>query len=379
MSVRFDTWFFAAAAPPDAEPSVDGSECVDARWLRPADALAAHAAASSLLVFPTIKNLERLGETGSVAETLEAARRRPIVDDPAAGRHPRRRGRGAASRASPATTSRDRNPAGHGLVHEDDEAQRPDPRHRGRVRWGQLAAVAAASTLIGTDEADQLAGGETPDQIYGEGGNDTLTGAGSGDYLEAGSGDDTVDGGDGVDLLLGGTGNDRIDAGTGSDVVYAGAGEDLVLGGQGDDTLFGQSEPDRLFGGAGRDRIYASLGGDFVDAGSGADRISAEGGAATILAGGGDDIVTGSGGVIDVQGGGGRDRIRTGEANDRISGGGGSDSIDAGAGDDTMNALDGRRDRVNCGDGQDTAAVDPFDIVSGCEVTSRARAAARRR
>ena len=30
-------------------------------------------------MFPTIKNLERLGETGSVADTLEAARRRPIV------------------------------------------------------------------------------------------------------------------------------------------------------------------------------------------------------------------------------------------------------------------------------------------------------------
>ena len=79
MSVRFDTWFFAAAAPPEAEPSVDGSECVDARWVRPADALAAHARGELLLVFPTIKNLERLGETGSVAETLAAARERPVV------------------------------------------------------------------------------------------------------------------------------------------------------------------------------------------------------------------------------------------------------------------------------------------------------------
>jgi hypothetical protein len=79
VSVRFDTWFFAAGAPPDAEPSVDGSECVDARWLRPADALAAHTRGELLLVFPTIKNLERLGETSSVAETLDAARRVPIV------------------------------------------------------------------------------------------------------------------------------------------------------------------------------------------------------------------------------------------------------------------------------------------------------------
>src|SRR5918995_637836 len=79
VSVRFDTWFFAAAAPPEAEPTVDGRECVDARWIRPADALAAHARGDLLLVFTTIKNLERLGATGSVAETLAAARERPVV------------------------------------------------------------------------------------------------------------------------------------------------------------------------------------------------------------------------------------------------------------------------------------------------------------
>ncbi len=79
VSVRFDTWFFAAEAPPGAEPEVDGGECVDARWLRPTDALEASGRGELVLVFPTIKQLERLGETGSVAETLEAARRLPIV------------------------------------------------------------------------------------------------------------------------------------------------------------------------------------------------------------------------------------------------------------------------------------------------------------
>jgi 8-oxo-dGTP pyrophosphatase MutT (NUDIX family) len=79
VSVRFDTWFFAAAAPADAQPKVDGRECIAARWLRPADALAAHARGELPLVFPTIKKLERLSETESVAETLDAARRRPVV------------------------------------------------------------------------------------------------------------------------------------------------------------------------------------------------------------------------------------------------------------------------------------------------------------
>ena len=41
VTIRFDTVFFVAEAPPGAEPHVDGEECVDARWIRPGDALAA--------------------------------------------------------------------------------------------------------------------------------------------------------------------------------------------------------------------------------------------------------------------------------------------------------------------------------------------------
>ena len=78
VKVRFDTWFFAAQAPPDVEATPDGSECVDARWLRPAAALAAHAQDELALVFPTIKHLELLSENASVEETLAAARARPI-------------------------------------------------------------------------------------------------------------------------------------------------------------------------------------------------------------------------------------------------------------------------------------------------------------
>jgi 8-oxo-dGTP pyrophosphatase MutT (NUDIX family) len=76
--IRFDTWFFAAEAPNGAEARPDGGECVDARWLRPADALTAGTRGELLLVFPTIKHLELLAETGSVAETLNAARARPV-------------------------------------------------------------------------------------------------------------------------------------------------------------------------------------------------------------------------------------------------------------------------------------------------------------
>jgi 8-oxo-dGTP pyrophosphatase MutT (NUDIX family) len=79
VAVRFDTWFFVAEAPAGARAAADGGECVDARWLRPADALEAHERGELMLVFPTIKHLEALGEMGSVAEALESARAREVV------------------------------------------------------------------------------------------------------------------------------------------------------------------------------------------------------------------------------------------------------------------------------------------------------------
>ena len=77
--IRFDTWFFVAEAPPGAEATVDGDECVDARWLRPAAALQAHERDELMLVFPTIKHLEALAGMASVADTLEKARTREVV------------------------------------------------------------------------------------------------------------------------------------------------------------------------------------------------------------------------------------------------------------------------------------------------------------
>jgi 8-oxo-dGTP pyrophosphatase MutT (NUDIX family) len=78
MPIRFDTWFFAARAPDGVVARPDGGECVDARWLTPAAALAARAKDELALVFPTIKHLELLSETASVEETLAAARARPV-------------------------------------------------------------------------------------------------------------------------------------------------------------------------------------------------------------------------------------------------------------------------------------------------------------
>ena len=79
VKVRFDTHFFVARAPEAGEPEVDGSECVDFRWLRPQDALDAGAREELLLVFPTIKHLEQLAEHDSVADALQSARERKVL------------------------------------------------------------------------------------------------------------------------------------------------------------------------------------------------------------------------------------------------------------------------------------------------------------
>ena len=78
VSIRFDTFFFVAAAPPHAEPRVDGAECVGVQWIRPADALAAGERNELMLVFPTIKHLEQLAKLDSVEHALATARSRAV-------------------------------------------------------------------------------------------------------------------------------------------------------------------------------------------------------------------------------------------------------------------------------------------------------------
>jgi 8-oxo-dGTP pyrophosphatase MutT (NUDIX family) len=78
VSIRFDTWFYVTPAPPGAEPRVDGAECVDFRWIRPGEALAAGERGELMLVFPTIKHLEQLARLESVEHALTEARSRDV-------------------------------------------------------------------------------------------------------------------------------------------------------------------------------------------------------------------------------------------------------------------------------------------------------------
>lgn len=74
VKTRFDTWFFLTPAPDAATPRVDGSECVDWRWITPQGALDAYAADEMALVFPTIKHLEQLARFPSAEAVLAHAR-----------------------------------------------------------------------------------------------------------------------------------------------------------------------------------------------------------------------------------------------------------------------------------------------------------------
>jgi 8-oxo-dGTP pyrophosphatase MutT (NUDIX family) len=79
VTIRFDTHFFLAQAPPGQEPRPDGSEMVDLRWHTPDAALDAGRRGELELVFPTIKHLEQLAAFRSTDELLEWATGREVV------------------------------------------------------------------------------------------------------------------------------------------------------------------------------------------------------------------------------------------------------------------------------------------------------------
>jgi len=75
---RYDTRFFAAGVPSDAEPVIDPREMTDGVWLTPAAALARNGEGTLPMVFPTVKTLERLARYESVEEALYALADRDV-------------------------------------------------------------------------------------------------------------------------------------------------------------------------------------------------------------------------------------------------------------------------------------------------------------
>ena len=79
VQIRFDTHFFLATAPEDARPRPDGEETVALEWFTPQAALDAYAQDRIVLVFPTIKHLERLAAFETADELLAWATGREVV------------------------------------------------------------------------------------------------------------------------------------------------------------------------------------------------------------------------------------------------------------------------------------------------------------
>jgi 8-oxo-dGTP pyrophosphatase MutT (NUDIX family) len=79
MPKRFDTHFFLAAAPADHLAVHDGHESVDSVWVRPADAVAQAAAGTRTIIFPTLRNVEKLGTFDSVSAAIEGTRGARVV------------------------------------------------------------------------------------------------------------------------------------------------------------------------------------------------------------------------------------------------------------------------------------------------------------
>lgn len=76
MPKRFDTHFYLAATPEGQLGRHDGSESVDSVWVNPNDAINDK---RWTIIFPTKMNLIKLGQSRTVAEALDTARRTKVV------------------------------------------------------------------------------------------------------------------------------------------------------------------------------------------------------------------------------------------------------------------------------------------------------------
>jgi 8-oxo-dGTP pyrophosphatase MutT (NUDIX family) len=70
---RYDTRFFVALAPPDQTAAHDDGETIEDLWLRPLDALMAQRRGEFEMIFPTIRNLEKVAHFSTAADVLAYA------------------------------------------------------------------------------------------------------------------------------------------------------------------------------------------------------------------------------------------------------------------------------------------------------------------
>ncbi len=75
-----------------------------------------------------------------------------------------------------------------------------------------------------------------------------------------------------------------------------------------------------------------------------------------------------------LSGGAGNDNLQGGAGNDNMNGGQGKNRFVGGSGNDIINAVNGRKETIDCGKGRDRVRADRTDrIRRGCERIIRAR------
>ena len=79
MPKRFDTHFYLATAPADHIALHDGYESVDSVWIEPMEAVNEANSGKRTIIFPTLRNLEKLAEAKTVSEALSNANNSNIV------------------------------------------------------------------------------------------------------------------------------------------------------------------------------------------------------------------------------------------------------------------------------------------------------------
>lgn len=244
-----------------------------------------------------------------------------------------------------------------------------------------------------------LDGGGGADVLRSEGGNDVLRGGPDGDELIGGAGSDVLEGGAGSDTLsgdaCGAPGADVLDGGAGFDTLtdWGDCGPDsdrrpvtVTVNGKADDGRPGEGDDVRdldalrLFVPA---TVIGTDGDESVEIYAAADRepstIQGRGGSDDLRAGSGRETIDGGAGSDRIEGGWGHDTLAGGPGRDVIYGdstagncGGNGQSCTLPFGNDTIDARDGEADQVDCGEGQDTARVDPVDTVAAnCENVDR--------
>ena len=207
--------------------------------------------------------------------------------------------------------------------------------------------------------------------VTGGNGNDTIVvdpsvPAGAKVRINGNADDDNLVGGNGDDVLEAGenynspnNGHDRLEGNGGSDVLYADPGSDNLLGGPGSDLLVssvltcqghlydGGPGEDTVSYARSRDNLRVTLGGSGGPAGCG-----------------NDDKVLDSNESL--EGSDGPDVLVGDNGDNSIMGHLGRDTLIGKGGDDFFEALDGQRDKIDCGAGDDDVARDGSDSLSGC-------------